>query len=487
MKIRFSILILICSFTNIFSQEKISEFKNDISDPKFLTKEVIPVVNETTDDLALFFMTPKEVYGYLLNNRLEVVNKLTSEDKRRKYSKLIGYSIKDSTNYNLYLTNKNNNKYAAISFSFDDKSSSINEFEPKGLYERFVQTVTINNIFYLITIIKETSTLNFYTSDGIKFNEPFKLNLTSESFLNRKNKKVSLYNLFTVKSNGGIKSSDVQKIDGDSPSSIEITSEETKLYTRNDKLVFTFDNNRDITQILTIDPINNYSYNVKLFKKPLENLKHSEKQSNSFINDSILFTTTATKSVLVLNIENYNSGKLLKRFTINDKDSITFKNTPIIQEGGFYDNYRELEGSQKFLRKVNSADIGVSAYSHNDNHVVTLGSKKEIKGGGMMMPMGGFGGFPLATIGSANVFFNPTFFAYNSYSNTKSVQFKSLLDSRYQHIKGEIEDNIFDKIKNHEEPDNLNEAKTIFKYKDYFILGNYIPKTKTYILKKFKD
>ncbi|OEK09878.1 hypothetical protein A8C32_10230 [Flavivirga aquatica] len=365
----------------------------------------------------------------------------------------------------------------------------MNEFKIGDPFDKFIQTATINNTFYLISIRSQTSVLSFYALNDINLKAPVKVNLEKESFINRSNRKTTLHNLFTLGSTGAVERIDVKKIDESTPNSIDITSEETKLYMKNNKFIFTFDNNRGVVQILTVNPYD-YSYTFKTIDKPFKAEKKLAKKSNSFILNSKLFVITSTKKDMEVNIQDYSSGKLLKKIKLNVNDKITFKNTPIIQEGCVYNDYRELESTKKFLRKLTMGDIGISAYKQNNEYLVTIGSEKEVSrgnGGMMMMPMGGFGGVPIAALGSANVFFNPTFFAYNSYSKTKSVHIKSLFDLDFNHIDKEIENNFFDKIKNHAMPGNLLAAKTIFKYKDYFILGNYISKSKTYILKKFDD
>lgn len=488
MKNTYIFLATICLCSNFFAQEKLVEFENDLDNSKFSIKEVIPVVNQQNDNISLFFMNTKQVYGYLLNDNFKVIKKLSSEDRSRKYNTIIGYSVKDSLNYNLYLTNNKNNKFAGINFSFNGGSSMLNEFEFQNSNEKFVQTVTINNSCYLISVLKESSVLRIYKLDDINLTSPNTIDLKDEFLLGRENNKATLYDLFNIKSTGAFIGTETNKIEDDTPNSIEAVSEEKKLYVRDNKIVFTFDINRGLTQILVINPVD-FSYNVKSFQKPLFEANSSIKKSNSFITDDKIFTIASTNDSLGLKIQDFKSKNVLKEFLVTKEDSITFKNTPIIQEGGIYDSYRELESSQKFLRKLTSANLGISVYRQNDEYLITIGSEKEVStGGGMMMPMGGgFGGFPIATIGSANVFFNPTFFAYNSYSSTKSVHIKSLFDLDFNHIKGSIKDNLFDKIKKHSEPVNSLEGKTIFKYKNYLILGNYIEKSKAYILKKFND
>ena len=61
----------------VFAQERMGSFENDLKTSSGGIKEVIPVVDQKTDALSLFFMDAKKVYGYLLNSELEVVMKFT--------------------------------------------------------------------------------------------------------------------------------------------------------------------------------------------------------------------------------------------------------------------------------------------------------------------------------------------------------------------------------------------------------------------------
>ena len=186
-------------------------------------------------------------------------------------------------------------------------------------------------------------------------------------------------------------------------------------------------------------------------------------------------------------ILDYSTGNFIKEYAVNQDEEILFKNTPIIQKGGFYNGYRELEKTKKFLRKITAGKIGVSVIKNKNTYLLTLGGYVEQRTAAPMM-MGGFGGIggAIASVGSVNVnlFFNPTMFAYNSFTNTKSTQIECLFDTNFDHIKdAEVPKNIFDKIKS--TPKKSDIGYTIFKYKDFYIRSDYTPNNKTYHLRKF--
>jgi hypothetical protein len=59
-----------------------------------------------------------------------------------------------------------------------------------------------------------------------------------------------------------------------------------------------------------------------------------------------------------------------------------------------------------------------------------------------------------------------------------------LFDANFNHIKGEIKENAFDKMKDFK---SNNKGSTVFKYKDYYIKTSYNTFSKDFIFRKFTD
>jgi len=237
---------------------------------------------------------------------------------------------------------------------------------------------------------------------------------------------------------------------------LETTSKPTKLYIEKDKFIFSFDGNRYYTHLFFIDA-NTLDVTEKKIGKPnIETtgiIKH-----NSFVMDGNIFLLSTTSKEFKFSIKNIETTNSLKEIHLFKKDSILFKNGSVYYEGiDFFGSKREheTEKTSKFLRKITSSKVGVSIYKQNGFHKISIGGIKEVKssGGGMMMAMPGMA-MPGVSIGggvSVGLSFNPTYMAYNSYSNTKSTYIDCLFDENFQHQKMQIPDNAFDKIKNFEE------------------------------------
>ncbi|MEX6626939.1 hypothetical protein [Tenacibaculum salmonis] len=478
-------LVICLIFSAVFSQEKIASFENHLKTNGTNIKDVIPIVNKENDEIAMFIVDAKKIYAYKLNNKFKVTDELSSETKKRKYKVLLGSSINEN-NYRIFLSNKEKNKYASANFSFTDKKTVMNEFVfPKD--EVFIQTITHLNKFYLFTVSNIVGKLYLYSFDQQGNPKKNEINLNGNMLVDKKNNLTKITDLL-LKSNTGfvtINDSALRKIEKDTPNSIESVSEAKKMYIRGNNIVITFDHHKKFTQVISIN-IDTKELIKKTFNKPLENIKSRKKKTNSFLYDNYIAVIAGTKDVFSMYLLNYNTGKFIKEYSVAKDEQINFKNSPIIQKGGYYNNHRELEKTKQFLRKITTDKIGVSIIKNKDNNYqFTVGGYvKQASGGGMMM--GGFGGVAMASFGSATLFFNPTMLAYNSFENTKSTTIECVFNQKLEHIKdAKTQKNVFDKIKKSKTPNRA--ASTVFKYKDYFIKGDSNSFGKTYTLKKFTN
>jgi len=477
------IFVLFSSF--LFSQNNTVTFANSLKTTSTDLKDAIPIVNQKNDNVSIFLMDSKKVYGYLFDGDFNIKKELSSEKRSRKYKKIIGYSISETNDYRLFLASHEDDKFATVNFSYENNTSSLQELDLKLNKEFFLQTVVYNNTFYLITIIKGSSILVFYKFNGNGNFEKNMVDLTNKRFINLKDKTVKLYKLFTSlyvnTLTGRYEPNEIKKIEEGNPNPIELTSEYTKMYLRNNTVIFTLDNNRNYTQIITID-LNTFSANVKQMQKPFIAIKKAIKKTNSYLFGDYVFMIAATPTQLSFTVQDYKTGEHVKKYFITSKDSITFKNTPFTQTNGKYDDYYEMENTKKFLHKIRKQNIGISVNQDQNNYHITLGGKNEYVGNGIPTTMSK-DGFSIASFG----YFNPTFFAYSSYTNTKSIYFTSLFDENFNHVKGKVPENIFNKIENFKEDFNTStNGETVFRYKDYYFYGHYKSSSKEYTLVKIK-
>ena len=85
---------------------------------------------------------------------------------------------------------------------------------------------------------------------------------------------------------------------------------------------------------------------------------------------------------------------------------------------------------------------------------------------------------PISSVGfatSPNYNSNSVMLSYQSYVRTSSVYFKTILNNEnFNHIKGGISKNAFDKIQEFSQDDEISiDSDLIFKYDNFFIFGYY--------------
>lgn len=386
---------------------------------------------------------------YLLDSDFKETSNLETESLPRSFKNFLGYSI-TGDEYTIFFSNNGKSKFGILKVNFKTKSVINKQMSFKLSKEKYVQSISFKGKFYLLSVSSKPSQLHFYTFTNDV--SPSGKNSIDFSFVDKRGKDgyaATAKKLMTGKEFGKPLKNTIVKIDNATPNSIEVASNKNKLYILKDKFLFTFDHEKEKTKIVTVDP-NDFSAENSSIEKPFINgeyLKH-----NSYVHDGKLFQLKCSYGHMKLTIKDLLSKKTIKEIVLSKSDSITFKNSAVLQErvGGIYAGKREFEKTSKFLRKISQGDLSIIAYKVNDKYELTIGSKKVVKSGGAPVMMPGLGAAPIA-IGTASFPFNPTMLAYSSYASSKSVRIECLFDSDFNHIDGEIADNVFDDIKSFED------------------------------------
>ncbi|WP_299258593.1 hypothetical protein [uncultured Aquimarina sp.] len=480
------------------AQEKVFELEGGFL--KFQSKkESYALPNQLTGDLMLLLEEGRQFHAHLLDSNYASISKITTKTIPSKYRYILGYNV-DGNMYSIFFSDSWNTRFGAQTFNFETKTATNTflDFKIKG--EKYVESVVYNNKIHLITITKKSSDLNIYTFD--KQFTPTK-NIISLKELEypkagSRNNTINAYDLLLSDTGGMTRSViDIEKIEGSNPNVIETTSKENKLYQFNNQLIFSFDYSNKKTQLSFID-LETFEALIKSYDKPSET-EEGYRKSNSYIFDNKLFQIASSNQKMKFTVLDLRIEEIIKEYKVTKEDTIRFKNSPIIQEGGgilpgFSENrVREMEKTSKYLRKISSSDLGISVYKVDNEYNIVLGGTKEITTGNGYSAMNGFGGSFVvgSTIGSSTgalISFNPTFYNYSSYTTTKSTYINCLFDNNFDHIQGDIKKNGYDRLFEFE--DNLNiktKAVNIFLHKDRLHYGFFDPKKRIYELYSFKE
>ncbi|MCB0473944.1 MAG: hypothetical protein KDC56_12865 [Flavobacteriaceae bacterium] len=477
------------------AQQELTSFRIGMKKSNAFIEDVVPIINQSDGTISLFLIDSKNVYGYLLNDQFKLIDSLNLENKNKNYASIIGYCMSKDKDYSLLLTDNFTNKFAIVTFSYSGHQSTLNDLDLDFKNEVYIQSINHNNKIYLFTVTKKSSIINIYSIDNKGLTSKKTLNFNNKKFIDFKNKEVTLYQLLLpnnsiLKGKPLIGSSkdraQIVKINNDIINPIDITSSLSKFYVQNNTAFLTFDENKDFTQLISID-LSSFENNSLQIKKPFFDIEENHKKTNSFLLDNNIFMISSTKDAVTFVVKDIKDNAQIAQFTSLKKDTIDFKNSPIIQVGGYYDKYREFENTQKFLRKIFFGDVGISAYKSDNTYQVFIGGKVDYNAGGAGMVMGTSISSRPSWSGTES--YNPTYFAYNLYAGTLSTYVKCLFDTSFNHLDGEIKPNIYDQIKEYKEIQKTTpNAKTIFKYKDFYILGSYFPwPHQVYRLRKFED
>ncbi len=482
-KIIFALFLLLQNLI-LFSQEEKVVFSNDLKTSSYSIKESYTIFDDADNTLAVFLQDPQNVYGYLYDQEFNQLGKVQLPNLARKYKVFLGSSSKGKSK-NIYLSNERKTKFSVIGFSFDGGNIVNEEIELKLKNEKFVQSVSLNNKFYILSTTKGQSLLNVYEFGENASYKKHTLDFSMQRMLDKDNKRVTLYSAMAQKK-GGATSYTLEKVQYENPNSIETTSSKSKLYIIDNQIIITLDGSKEFTQIIKLD-INNYTYELRTLEMPFISYSGEFKKSNSFIHDKFIYSIVSCSDEMTFRIQHLEDESIKKEYSIKKDEAIIFKNSPIIQEGGVYAKYRELEKTKRFLRKITSSDVGISVYKINNSFQITLGGVKTLsRGGAPMTP--GFGGIPMGAIGPLQMSFNPTMAAFGSYTSTKSTYINCLFDEGFEHIEGDIQDNVFDKIDLYLDDNDLYvSAETVFGAHGSTYLGYFIKSKRQYKILKFED
>ncbi|WP_291130178.1 hypothetical protein [Flavobacterium sp. UBA7682] len=484
---RKSFLTLICLIGfHSFSQEMIKNTSLSINKKS----DVFQIVEENKKQVSLFFSDKNKVHSVRFDENFSVIDSIASESPSKDYDDIVGYSI-SGNQYYVYWSNSNGKEMLSQCFDYDAKKANSKPVNIPLAKEKIIKQITVNNIFYMITIVKSTGILNFYIlKDGNLTKKT--VDLTAKRFLDREDKITTLWEIVSSSTNYEMPYS-FQTISNESPASLAFSANKRKIYVLGNKLLFTLDNNRRFTQTFTID-LDDFSASTKMFTQP--NFPEDQRiidengqstgysyDSNSFFLQDKIVQTKINSSFMKLSVKDM-EGLEKKQFLINSQE-ITFKNSDIYQENGNVKSKRVLDKSSQLIRKINDLNPSLSIFSANDNLYMVIGGVSLVENNAAMYGalLGGFTG---ALIGSA-ISSNYSMNNLNSYKGRKVVYINCLFDNNFNHLEGNVKKTAFDKLREFSETKENLSSPVVFKFNSALFYAGFDKETKTYSFYKFND
>lgn len=474
-----------------FSQQIVKEFDFKLEKKR----DFFQIVNESKKEVVLLLNDKEKVTSIRFDEKFGIKDSLSATRPERIYEEIIGYS-QNENDYFVFWGSKDRKKINSQYFNFITKESKTNPINLELKKEKVIKELTIKNVFYLITIVKNTSILKLYISDNNGNLIEKTIDLSHLEFKNMYNNRADLYTVLTDESSEPC----FQNISNDSPPSLALSAKRYKIYTYSpDEIIFTMDNTANATQILRIN-LQNLTSDLKSIVQPkIEKGQYGSLQfkSNSFLIDDKILQLKTNSFVLFVTISDLNGTKIKEYKVLHDQE-IDFKNSDFVQESNGIHNQKLIENTEKFLRKIHNFP-SISCYKVNGLYCTILGSsvdKTHASGGGGM----GISGIGVGAGGMVPI-------SYGSYTVENLISYKDkivfytncLFDSNFNHVKGEIKSSAFDKARAFiEENTEIHESVTplttslykdliLFKYNTNLYLGNYNKKNKKYQIFSFGE
>lgn len=486
-------LIILFGTLNGTAQELIFEKAINLNySNKNSIKKSIPIVNSYTNKIALFLIGKLEVFCILFNKNFEQLDSYNTSLLDNKFPILLGNSITQNK-YHLFFTNDKKKKFYIKTIDINNKKENDKILEFKLKDEIFLESFSYENKFYLLTVKFLSSIIKIREFEGNSITQTLELGFKDQPISQFSDN--DIFDVLSQTSSGFRGDFGVQKIDNSTPNSLNLTSKLHKIYLANDKLYITLDKIVEHTELISID-LKTFNFNIQLFPKEDIHCNNPLKtKSNSYLYKNILYQIKGCKHEISFSGRYLENESLIKSVRLNKDEEFTFKNTPYMENGSsmFKKNIDdEIENTKKLIKKIYSSKIGISAFEKNNITALTIGGFKYTATGSSgsmtMMSSGHNVSTSQGTISVAPTYhYNPSMSGYSNYLNSKSTYFKALIDiANFQHISGDIPQNIFDEIQEFEiSNDNKFEAKTLFKIEDYYIYGYYDNDEEKYFLRKF--
>jgi hypothetical protein len=492
-------ILLFSLFANSFlsfSQEIVKEF--DLKLEK--KRDYFQVTNETDKEVILFLNDKEKVTSIRFDEKFDIKDSLSTTRPEKKYKEIVGYS-QNERNYFVFWASEDRKEIAVQHFNFINKETHTTPINLELKKEKIVKEVTINNTFYLITIVKNTSILKFYISDNKGNLNDKTVDLSHLEFKNIFDNPKDLYTVLTDESPEPF----LQTIDKDSPPSLALSSKRYKIYTYNPaEVIFTIDNNSKGTQLLRIN-LHDFTSNLKYIGQP-KTVKGQygaiEFRSNSFLIDNKILQLKTNSFVLFFNVSDFDGNKIKEFKVFHDKE-IDFKNSAFFEENSTIENKKTILNTEKFLRKIHNFP-SVSCYNLNGTYYTDIGSsvdKYHQKFSDIVGMSSGVTGIGMGNGGLVPISYGTHYMVENliSYRDKFVVYTNCLFDSNFNHIEEKLKTSAFEKARifleeNKEIRENLLLFKTnlykdliLFKFDKNLYLGNYNLKDKKYQFFSFTE
>lgn len=471
------ILLGFFQFLVVHSQEFIASLPSNGNK----AKEIFTVINEADKQTILFFTDKTSLSARRLNENFNTVDSLSIQFEKNKVDNIIGFS-RTENQYYIYREGSNADEIAVQHFDFDAKKTVSKTLVFELSKEKIINKFTANDIFYVVTVKKNSSILNFYRfQNGLMDKNVVDCN--HMRFLDIQQQRNNFYDLCKEKSMV-VYHAEIKNISDETQASLVLSAQKSKAYIFDEKIVYTFDSNKNSTQALTVN-LSDFKVSQRMYGMPSLSELGDSSESNSLLINDVLIQMKVKDNLLQMTIKDLDNG-LLKSFSLYAGQEMLFKNSDIIEENGSIESTKILGNTNQLIRKIKNLFASVSGTYVDGNYYLTLGGVSPPQQNSTVLAGGMLGGLAGALIASA---ITTNYSAENllSYSNKRIVYVQSILDDNFNHVEGQYRKRAFDKLRNFAEKNTQLTNHTVFKLNKNLHLLAFNKNSKAYSLYRFEE
>ena len=212
------IIIFLFSFLNTisYSQELVKNINLEIDSKT----DYFHAIDDQKNQLSFFLINKTDIESILFDENIDLKEKLKTSKPDKKYKSIIGNGFEDGNGV-LYWLNTKDNEVLVQYFNYEKKNVSSKILKLEMEEEAIMKNIVIDNVFYIITIKKNSSILNFHAIKNQSL-EKKTIDLTDKKFVNKENKFTNLWAILH-EDNAIEKELSFQNISNETPPSLVIS------------------------------------------------------------------------------------------------------------------------------------------------------------------------------------------------------------------------------------------------------------------------
>lgn len=451
------VLLLIINFQALFAQEFLGDHHLELKKNSEYHQS-LTAADSANSQMTVFVSDKDRITALKLNGGLFFKDSLSAPRPDSNYEIMAGFSFNNKQS-SVYWVSGDYTKIQSLYFDFETREVIDYNFDLPFKNETIVSTYSENNSFYIVTLLSSSDKLKFYIFNKDKYTARI-IDFSKYDFTSIQNKKLSfnaLLQLFPL-----------QKIEANAYNNLEAGSNPVKMYVLKNEVILTLDYNSTFTQMFSI---NTTTFTVQQTMVPQVFLKNAAK-ANSYYHKNKLYQIKFNEEELSLSASDLTTGEVIKTYTANNTDSISFANSPLFSQSG-NQRPKPFKDTKRFLRRLADSDAGLSVYQMPYNLLISAGGiRTYVPAGNMILgaALSGYGGGGLMDD-----------------EQTQRIYFDSVFDDDFNHKNYSPTMLAVDHIGQFLSGKKNITLQTVTPFHDFYVLGYYDAKAKKYVLQRFRD